>query len=120
MGYSVGSASKHRASRFGRQEESGRMARSWLILSALVAGLALGAGWTRLGLGGISDAVALADSVGGVWLDGLRMTIGSLVVSLLITGIAKTADSARGDSVALRSVVTFLDGTSRVGGQRVY
>ena len=84
------------------------MARSWLILSALVAGLALGAGWTRLGLGGISDAVALADSVGGVWLDGLRMTIVPLVVSLLITGIAKTADSARGDRVAMRSVVTFI------------
>ena len=84
------------------------MARSWLILSALIAGLALGAGWTRLGLGGISDAVALADSVGGVWLDGLRMTIVPLVVSLLITGIAKTADSARGDRVAMRSVVTFI------------
>ena len=84
------------------------MARSWLILSALIAGLALGAGWTRLGLGGISDAVALAASVGGVWLDGLRMTIVPLVVSLLITGIAKTADSARGDRVAMRSVVTFI------------
>src|SRR3546814_10938689 len=84
------------------------MARSWLILSALVAGLALGAGWTRLGLGGISDAVALADSVGGVWLDGLRMTIVPLVVSLLIPGIAKTADNARGDRVQSRLVVTFL------------
>src|SRR3546814_18916380 len=36
------------------------------------------------------------------------MTIVSLVVSLLITGIAKTADSARGDRVAMRSVVTFI------------
>src|SRR3546814_5868912 len=95
MGYSAGSASKHRSSRFGRQEESGRMARSWLILSALIAGLALGAGWTRLGLGGISDAVALAASVGGVWLDGLRMTIVPLVESLLISGIANTAEIGR-------------------------
>jgi len=87
------------------------MTRTWFILSALVAGLALGAGWTRLGLAGLAgldDAVALADSIGGVWLDGLRMTIIPLVVSLLITGIAKTVDSARGDRVALRSVVTFI------------
>lgn len=84
------------------------MARTWLILSALVAGLALGVGWTRLGLGGLNDTVAVADSVGGIWLDGLRMTIIPLVVSLLITGIAKTVDSARGDRVAMRSVVTFI------------
>src|SRR3546814_4354151 len=84
------------------------MARTWLILSALVAGLALGVGWTRLGLAGLIDAVKIADSIGGIWLDGLRMTIIPLVVSLLITGIAKTVDSARGDRVAMRSVVTFI------------
>ncbi|KGB55963.1 Sodium:dicarboxylate symporter precursor [Sphingopyxis sp. LC81] len=84
------------------------MARTWLILSALVAGLALGVGWTRFGLAGLADAVVIADSVGGIWLDGLRMTIIPLVVSLLITGIAKTVDSARGDRVAMRSVVTFV------------
>ena len=84
------------------------MARTWLILSALVAGLALGVGWTRLGLAGLIDAVTIADSIGGIWLDGLRMTIIPLVVSLLITGIAKTVDSARGDRVAMRSVVTFI------------
>lgn len=84
------------------------MARTWLILSALVAGLALGVGWTRLGFAGLTDAVAIADSIGGVWLDGLRMTIIPLVVSLLITGIAKTVDSARGDRVAMRSVITFI------------
>lgn len=84
------------------------MAKTWLILSALVAGLALGVGWTRLGLAGLDDAVSIADGIGGVWLDGLRMTIIPLVVSLLITGIAKTVDSARGDRVAMRSVVTFI------------
>src|SRR3546814_1279992 len=84
------------------------MARTWLILSALVAGLALGVGWTRLGLAGLIDAVTIADSIGGIWLDGLRMTIIPLVVSLLITGIATTVDSARGDRVAMRSVVPFI------------
>lgn len=84
------------------------MTRTWLILSALVAGLALGVSWTRLGITGLAEALMLADNVGGLWLDGLRMTIIPLVVSLLITGIARTVDSARGDKVALRSVVTFI------------
>lgn len=84
------------------------MARTWFILSALCVGLALGGGWTRFGLAGLADVVAIADSVGGFWLDGLRMTIVPLVVSLLVTGIAKTVDSARGDRVAMRSVVTFI------------
>ena len=91
-----------------RTKGLGGMARTWLILSALAAGLALGVGWARLGIAGLSDAIGLADNVGGLWLDGLRMTIIPLVVSLLITGIAKTVDSARGDRIALRSVVTFI------------
>jgi proton glutamate symport protein len=78
------------------------MTRTWIILSALVAGLAFGAGWTSLCLTGLDDAVGITDSVGGIWLDGLRMTIIPLVVSLLITGIAKTVDSARGDRMALQ------------------
>lgn len=94
----------------GAPEKKGndRMARAWIILSALVAGLALGMGWPRLGAGSLPDAVNVADSIGGIWLDGLRMTIIPLVVSLLITGIAKTVDSARGDRVAMRSVATFV------------
>lgn len=84
------------------------MTRTWLILSALVAGIALGVSWSHLGFGGLTDAIAFADNVGGLWLDGLRMTIIPLVVALLVTGIAKTVDSARGDRVALRSVVTFI------------
>lgn len=84
------------------------MTRTWLILSALVAGLALGVAWNSLGIGRLSDALILAENVGGIWLDGLRMTIIPLVVSLLITGIAKTVDSARGDTIALRSIATFI------------
>lgn len=85
-----------------------RMKRTWLILSALIAGLTLGVVWTRLGARTLPDALMLADNLGGIWLDGLRMTIIPLIVSLLITGIAKTVDSARGDSVALRSVASFI------------
>ena len=68
------------------------MTRTWLILSALLLGLALGMSWTRLDLGGLDQLLPIADGVGGVWLDALRMTIIPLVVSLLITGIARTVD----------------------------
>lgn len=84
------------------------MTRTWLILSALLLGLALGMSWTRLDLGGLDQLLPIADGVGGVWLDALRMTIIPLVVSLLITGIARTVDSARGDRLALCSVVVFI------------
>ncbi|MBK6802501.1 MAG: cation:dicarboxylase symporter family transporter [Novosphingobium sp.] len=84
------------------------MTRTWLILSALVIGLSLGIGSVRFGPVDLTGILAFADGLGGVWLDALRMTIIPLVVSLLITGIAKTFDSARGDRVALRSVVMFI------------
>src|SRR3546814_12058782 len=46
------------ASRIGGRR-SDRMARTWLILSALVGGMAVGVGWTRLGLAGLIDAVTI-------------------------------------------------------------
>ena len=75
------------------------------ILIALIIGLSLGIagasfGWER--------AVDFAAPVGALWLDGLRMTIVPLIVALLVTGIARTADSARGGALALRSVILFL------------
>ena len=79
-----------------------------LIFSALIIGLALGIMATRAVPDDLATALKLADGIGGVWLDALRMTIIPLVVSLLITGIAKTFESARGDMVALHSVVLFI------------
>nr|WP_315457950.1 cation:dicarboxylase symporter family transporter [uncultured Sphingorhabdus sp.] len=84
------------------------MTRTWLILSALIVGLALGITSVRFVPDNLATMLKFADGLGGVWLDALRMTIIPLVVSLLVTGIAKTLDSARGDKVALRSVVVFI------------
>ena len=84
------------------------MKRTWLILSALIIGLTLGIMSVRFSDDSVGSALELADTVGGLWLDALRMTIIPLVVSLLVTGIAKTFDCARGDKVALRSVVLFI------------
>lgn len=84
------------------------MQQTWRILIALAAGLLLGAAGAWAAWPGLDRQVAAAELVGGLWLGGLRMTIIPLVVALLVTGIAQTADSARGGGLALRSVVLFI------------
>ena len=76
------------------------------IIMALAGGRALGlaatgAHWAEQGL-------AMADPVGGMWLDALKMTIVPLVVALLVTGIVKAAAAARAGRIAARSVGVFL------------
>lgn len=80
------------------------MSNTTRILIALVAGLALGIVAGQTGWGGLAK---VAEPIGTLWLDGLRMTIVPLVVALMITGIARTADSARGGRLAFRSVILF-------------
>lgn len=76
------------------------------ILLALVLGLLVGAvGASAFDLSGV---VAIADPVGGMWLDGLRMTIVPLVVALLVTGIASTASAAKAGGVAARTLGLIL------------
>lgn len=84
------------------------MSQTWRILLALAVGMAGGAIWGWAGGAGLSSAVSTGELIGGLWLDLLRMTIIPLVVALLITGIATTTDSARGDRLAFRSVVVFI------------
>lgn len=85
------------------------MSRPTRILIALIIGLLLGiatAAFAPPGL--IAAAIRVADLVGGIWLDALRMTIVPLVVALLITGIAATAEAARAGRLAVRALVLFL------------
>lgn len=80
------------------------MKRAMFILAALIAGLLLGMA--------TGDTVPLlkevADVVGTMWLNGLRMTVIPLVVALLITGILQTADAASTGKLATRAIVTML------------
>ncbi len=46
--------------------------------------------------------------IGTMWLHALQMTIVPLVVSLLITGIAATAEAARASTLAMRAFITFI------------
>ena len=78
------------------------------ILLALIVGLGLGAVLAHSGGALTPRIVAVAEPIGGMWLDGLRMTIVPLVVSLLITGIASTASAARAGGVAARALGVIL------------
>ena len=68
-----------------------RGAKAWLILAALVAGLAAGAGATALGDGLREPALRAASMIGGLWLNALQMTVIPLIVALLVTGISLIA-----------------------------
>ena len=80
------------------------MSKASVILAALILGLGLGILLdTR-----VHSLTEMADIVGTLWLNGLRMTVVPLVVALLVTGIAQTAAAARAGRLALRAVVTMM------------
>lgn len=78
------------------------------ILLSLVLCLAIGtmaAAWRP------EQALYIAEGIqpiGTIWLHALQMTIVPLVTSLLITGIAATAERAKASKLATRAFVTFL------------
>jgi proton glutamate symport protein len=94
------------------------MSNATRILIALALGLLLGIAATSLSPGLANSAANIADPVGNLWLNGLRMTIVPLVVALLVTGIAQTAEAARAGLVASRSLmwITGVMATSAVMG----
>jgi Na+/H+-dicarboxylate symporter len=82
------------------------MSQATRILLALAAGLLLGIATAAMPW--VERAIAVAEPVGGLWLDALRMTIVPLIVSLLITGIAASAEAARASRLAGRAVILFM------------
>jgi Na+/H+-dicarboxylate symporter len=78
------------------------------ILLALICGLIAGI-FVAAEIPSIaSGAIAIADVVGGLWLDALRMTIVPLVVALLISGIAATAEAARAGRLTTRAIIVIF------------
>ena len=78
------------------------------ILLALVAGIIAGLISARTGAPWVPQAIGFAEPVGGVWLNALQMTIVPLVVALLITGIAASAEAARASRLATRALIVFV------------
>jgi proton glutamate symport protein len=81
---------------------------TWLVLGALVIGLLLGALSNQAGDGIRQPLITVASTVGGLWLDALKMTVIPLIISLLVTGVVSGADQARAGRIAGRSVVWFV------------
>ena len=84
------------------------MSKAGRILIALVAGLLLGIVGTRLAPGVTADVVAVAEPIGALWLNALQMTIVPLVVALLVTGIATSAEAAKAGRLGARALILFV------------
>ena len=76
--------------------------------AALAGGLALGLIVAAEAPRALAPALVVAESVGGLWLDALRMTIVPLVVALLFTGIARTVEAAQAGRLARRALILFF------------
>ena len=84
------------------------MSQATRILLALVLGLAIGIGLATWAPATAADGLVVAQPIGTAWLNALQMTIVPLVVSLLITGVAATAEAARAGQVAGRALALFI------------
>lgn len=74
------------------------------VLSALVAGILLGIASSDTQ----PSIAAVASTIGGLWLSALQMTVVPLIVALLVTGIAQSAEAARGGRIAGRAVLWIV------------
>lgn len=82
--------------------------RAWWVLLALLVGLIGGTLAAKSGDGLREPLIQVASIVGTLWLNALKMTVIPLIVALLVTGIARTAEAARGGRIAAVSVAFFL------------
>lgn len=89
-----------------------------LVLAALVAGILLGILSSRTSPEARDIFAQVASTVGGLWLSALEMTVVPLIVALLITGIAASAEAARGGRIAGRAVlwIVILSTSSAIVG----
>jgi Na+/H+-dicarboxylate symporter len=78
---------------------------TYWALAALVVGITLGSMSGSLEPGVRAGALKAAGFVGTLWLNGLKMTVIPLVVTLLVAGIARSAEAAQGGRIAARSVL---------------
>lgn len=78
------------------------------ILLALIAGLTIGVGFASYNSEAALSATQWVEPLGTIWLHALQMTIVPLVTSLLITGVAATAERAKASKLATRAFITFL------------
>ena len=84
------------------------MSRATLILLSLAAGLLAGIGLAALSATAAENTLLIAGPVGNAWLAGLQMTVIPLVVALLVTAVAETAQAAAAGRVTARMIGLIL------------
>ena len=81
--------------------------RHWLVLGSLGAGIALGA-WIDHSGGAVAHEIAtFLESIGTLWLNALRMTVGPLVFAMLVSAVASVADAMATGRLATRAIGWF-------------
>ncbi|MCA1653349.1 MAG: dicarboxylate/amino acid:cation symporter [Sphingomicrobium sp.] len=83
-----------------------RVADAGGILAALAVGLAVGALAGRLHASWLTSAQAVAATIGGLWVDALKMTIVPLIASLIVTSVATRGGAAEG-RISGKAVLLF-------------
>jgi len=81
---------------------------SMRVLVALVVGLALGAAAAAYAGPEVKRAIEIFESVGGLWLNSLRMTVVPLIFAVLVTGIAGVADAAATGRLAVKTLILIV------------
>jgi Na+/H+-dicarboxylate symporter len=76
-------------------------------LSGFLLGLLFGVMATRLQAPLSADAIAVAQTLGGLWLDALRMTLIPLIFSLLFVAVGQAAQTAQGGGLAAKALLLF-------------
>jgi Na+/H+-dicarboxylate symporter len=84
------------------------MSQATRILLSLVLGLVGGIALAAFAPGAVEPVADVAEPIGTAWLNGLQMTIVPLVVALLVTGIAATAQAASAGRLAGRAIGLYL------------
>jgi Na+/H+-dicarboxylate symporter len=84
------------------------MSQATRILLSLIIGLAAGIALAAFAPGSVGPVITVAQPIGSAWLNALQMTIVPLVVSLLITGVAATAEAAQAGRLAGRAIALYV------------
>lgn len=86
------------------EEQAANMIRTFLVLGGLLLGIAIG-----IIFGDKSPRlIVVGDTVGGMWLNALQMTVVPLVISLLISGILRTSEMAIAGRMTTRTIITMI------------
>ena len=89
-------------------EKAARNFRAYWTLAALIVGLLLGLFAGAWPIAAHDTSLSVASFIGALWLNGLKMTVIPLVVTLLVTGVARSAEAARAGTIAARSVLWIV------------